>query len=120
MTRKIDKPTIVEAAGNKPKIIEEYVGVVNSGNADLSIARMISSEGWQEPGQMPEFDEYNIVLKGVLRVKTTKNIFNVEAGQAFIASAGEWVQYSTPKEGGAEYIAVCSPAFTPETVNRDQ
>lgn len=119
MSKKIDKPTVVAAVGNKPKKIEEYVGVVNSGNADLSIARMSSPAGWQEPGQRPEFEEYTVVLKGMLRVKTDQDTFDIQAGQAFIAAAGEWVQYSTPTEDGAEYIAVCRPAFTPETVNRD-
>lgn len=120
MTRKIDKPTIIKAAGNKPKIIEEFIGVVNSGTADLSIARMQSPQGWQEPGQKPEFDEYTVVLKGTLQVKTRDKEFNIQEGQAIIVSAGEWVQYSSPGEDGAEYIAVCLPGFTPGTVHRDE
>ena len=119
MIRKIETPTIVEAAGNKPKKIEEFIGAVNSGTTDLSIARMKSPPGWVEPGQTPEFDEYTVVLKGTLRVKTKDQTFDVEEGQAVIVGAGEWVQYSTPEKDGAEYIAVCLPAFTPDTVNRD-
>ena len=119
MIRKIETPTIVEAAGNKPKKIEEFIGAVNSGTTDLSIARMKSPPGWVEPGQTPEFDEYTVVLKGTLRVKTKDQTFDVEEGQAVIVVAGEWVQYSTPEKDGAEYIAVCLPAFTPDTVNRD-
>ena len=119
MARKIEKPIIVEAAGNKPKKIEEFIGAVNSGTTDLSVARMRSPSGWVEPGQTPEFDEYTVVLKGMLRVKTREGEFDVYAGQAIIVSANEWVQYSTPGDEGAEYIAVCRPAFTPDTVNRD-
>ena len=119
MVRKIETPTIVAAAGNKPKQIEEFIGAVNSGTTDLSIARMKSPPGWVEPGQTPAFDEYTLVLKGLLRVKTRDRTIDVTAGQAIIAGAGEWVQYSTSGEDGAEYIAVCLPAFTPETVNRD-
>ena len=119
MIRKIESPTIVEAAGNKPKQIEEFIGAVNSGTTDLSVARMKSPAGWVEPGQTPEFDEYTVVLKGMLRVKTRDGQCDVEAGQAVIASAGEWVQYSTPGAEGAEYIAVCLPAFSPATVHRD-
>ena len=119
MIHKIEKPTIVEAAGNKPKKIEEFIGAVNSGTTDLSVARMRSPSGWVEPGQTPEFDEYTVVLKGMLRVKTHAGEFDVHAGQAIIVGANEWVQYSTPGEEGAEYIAVCLPAFTPDTVNRD-
>ena len=120
MIKKIEKPTIIEAAGNKPKRIEEYIGCVNSQTTAVSIARMKSPVGWQEPGQQPQFDEYTVVLKGVLRVKTRSAVVDVEAGQAIIVSAGEWVQYSTPNADGCEYIAVCLPAFTPETVNRDE
>ena len=116
----IAKPTVVEAAGNKPKQIEEYIGAVNSGTTDLSIARMKSPPGWVEPGQTPEFDEYSVVLKGVLRVKTRDSEVDVKAGQAVITGAGEWVRYSTPGEEGAEYIAVCLPAFHPDTVHRDE
>jgi len=120
MITKIDKPTVVEAAGNKPKKIEEFIGAVNSGTTDLSVARMRSPSGWVEPGQTPEFDEYTLVLKGMLRVKTREGEYDVHAGQAIIIGANEWVQYSTPGDEGAEYIAVCRPAFTPETVHRDE
>ena len=119
MARKIDAPTIVEAAGNKPKRIEEYIGAVNSDTLDLSIARMISPPGWEEPGQTPEFDEYTLVLKGLLRVTTSSGVHDVRAGEAIITKAAEWVQYSTPGDEGAEYIAVCKPAFSPESVHRD-
>ena len=119
MPELIGAPSVVEAAGNKPKIIEEYVGRVNSGTAALSVARMRSPEGWVEPGQTPEFDEYTIVLRGMLRVGTADGTLDVRAGQAVITRRGEWVQYSTPEEGGAEYVAVCLPAFSPETVHRD-
>ena len=115
----IDKPAEIKAAGNVPKIILEYVGRVNSATADVSIAHMKSPAGWSEPGQRPEFDEYTVVLKGTLRVKFENGEKEVRAGQAVIASAGEWVQYSSPDEGGAEYIAVCMPAFSPSTVHRD-
>ncbi|MFG0295587.1 MAG: cupin domain-containing protein [Maioricimonas sp. JB045] len=116
----IESPTIVEAAGNKPKEIQEFVGRVNSDTSDLSIARMKSPAGWIEPGQTPEFDEYTIVLRGTLRVETREQTFDVPAGQAIIVSAGEWVKYSTPGDEGAEYIAVCRPAFSPDTVHRDE
>jgi mannose-6-phosphate isomerase-like protein (cupin superfamily) len=120
MSRHISHPTRIQAAGNKPKVIEEFIGRVNSGTAALSIARMISPPGWVEQGQNPEFDEYTVVLKGALQVNTGEGrVFNVAAGEAFIATAGEWVQYSTPGMEGAEYIAVCLPAFSPETVHRD-
>ena len=119
MAFKIDKPTIIEAAGNKPKIIQEYIGLVNSQTTDLSIARMESSAGWEEPGQKPEFDEYTVVLKGMLRIKTKKQTLDIHAGEAVIVKANEWIQYSTPNDEGAEYIAVCLPAFSPDTVNRD-
>jgi len=119
MIKKIEKPSIVEAAGNKPKIIEEYIGRVNSGTDELSIARMKSPHGWTEPGQQPEFNEYSVVLKGMLRVSTKEKTIDVYKGEAIIINAGEWVQYSTPNPEGAEYIAVCLPAFSPETVNRD-
>ncbi len=115
----IEAPSVVEAAGNKPKIIEEYVGRVNSGGADVSVARMRSPGGWEEPGQRPEFDEYTIVLRGMLRVRTEGETFDVRAGQAVITRRGEWVQYSTPEAEGAEYVAVCLPAFSPDTVHRD-
>jgi len=118
MPKKIAKPSIIQAAGNKPKIIEEFVGRVNSATPQLSIARMKSPAGWIEPGQTPEFDEYTIVLKGVLRVKTRNATLEIKAGQAVMIARGEWVQYSSPEEG-AEYIAVCHPAFSPDTVHRD-
>ncbi len=113
----VDSPTIIEAPGNIPKIIKEFIGCVNSNTKEISIAKMESPADWKEPGQTPEFDEYTIVLKGILFVETKENIFEVNAGQAIMAHKGEWVRYSTP--GGAEYIAVCLPAFTPDTVNRD-
>lgn len=119
MPEKITSPTIIEAAGNKPKTIEEFIGRVNSRTDALSIARMKSPAGWEEPGQTPEFDEYTIVLKGILRVAFREGAMDVHAGQAVIARAGQWVQYSTPGQGGAEYIAVCLPAFSPDTVHRD-
>jgi mannose-6-phosphate isomerase-like protein (cupin superfamily) len=115
----IEAPTVVEAVGNKPKRIDEYIGRVNSGHADLSIARMQSPGGWVEPGQTPEFDEYTVVLRGMLRVTTRGETFDVRAGQAVITRRGEWVRYSTPEAEGAEYVAVCLPAFSPETVHRD-
>lgn len=119
MILKIDKPTIIDAVGIKAKVIEEYIGLVNSQTTDLSIARMISSAGWEEPGQRPEFDEYTVVLKGMLRVKTKTQTLDIHAGEAIIVKANEWIQYSTPNNEGAEYIAVCLPAFSPDTVNRD-
>lgn len=119
MPIKITKPTIIEAAGNKPKRIEEYVGFVNSQTSDVSIARMVSPAGWVEPGQKPEFTEYTVILRGMLRVKTESEEFDVHEGEAIIIEANEWVQYSTPNNDGAEYIAVCLPAFSPDTVHRD-
>lgn len=119
MPIKISQPTIIEASGNKPKKIEEYIGRVNSQMSEVSIARMVSSAGWVEPGQKPGFTEYTVVLKGMLRVKTESDAFDVYAGEAIVVNAGEWVQYSTPENDGAEYIAVCLPAFSPDTVNRD-
>jgi len=115
----IEKPTIVAAAGNLPKRIAEYVGRVNSGTDAVSIARMESPEGWIEPGQTPEFDEYTVVLRGTLRVETKSGATDVKAGQAVIARRGEWVRYSSPEPGGAEYIAVCIPAFAPGLVHRE-
>lgn len=112
-------PSVIAAAGNKPKIIEEFVGRVNSKTADVSVARMKSPAGWVEPGQTPEFDEFTVVLKGMLRVATREKTFDVTAGQAIITKKGEWVQYSTPGAEGAEYVAVCLPAFSPESVHRD-
>ena len=116
----LEKPSIITAAGNKPKVIEEYIGRVNSQTDALSVARMKSPEGWIEPGQMPEFDEYTVVLKGCLRVSTKDGNFDVRAGQAVIAHKGEWVKYSSPEPEGAEYVAICLPAFSPDTVHRDE
>jgi quercetin dioxygenase-like cupin family protein len=118
MARLIDKPTIVQSAGNKPKRIEEFVGLVNSATRGVSVARMTSPPGWVEPGQTPEFDEFTLVLRGTLRVETRAGI-DVHAGQAVEAPRGEWVRYSTPDAEGAEYVAVCLPAFSPATVKRD-
>ena len=120
MPRLIKKPVKIKAAGNRPKIISEFIGRVNSKSKAVSIARMKSPAGWIEPGQTPEFDEYTLVLKGTLRVISREGKTTVNAGQAVIVSRGEWVQYSSPKKGGAEYIAVCLPAFSPDTVHRDQ
>ena len=116
----IEKPTRIQAAGNKPKLIEEYIGRVNSKTGTVSIAHMHSPTGWVEPGQKPEFDEYTLVLKGMLRVTSGNNLMDVHAGQAVIAHAVEWVQYSTPLDGGAEYIAICLPAFSMDLVHRDK
>ncbi|MGA7292602.1 MAG: cupin [Terriglobales bacterium] len=116
----IPHPTRIESAGNKPKIIDEYAGSVNTSTTTVSIAHMRSPAGWEEPGQTPEFDEYTIVLRGTLRVHHKSGEFDVTAGQAVIAHRGEWVRYSTPFSDGAEYIAVCLPAFSPDTVHRDQ
>lgn len=115
----IGQPTRIQAAGNKPKLIDEYIGQVNSKHSAVSVAHMRSPEGWTEPGQTPQFDEFTIVLKGKLRVTHKAGELDVAEGQAVIAHRGEWVQYSTPYRGGAEYIAVCVPAFSMETVNRD-
>jgi quercetin dioxygenase-like cupin family protein len=120
MPTKIKQPTIINSAGNKPKLIEEYVGRVNSNTEALSIARMKSPSGWKEPGQRPEFHEYTVVLKGSLRLRTENQTMDIHEGEAVIAQAGEWVQYSTPGPEGAEYIAVCLPAFSPESVHRDE
>ena len=119
MTRKIDSPTVVSAEGTEPKIIEEYVGRVNTGDASVSIARMRSPEGWIEPAQTPEFDEYTLVLAGTLVVEHEGGRTEVRAGEAVHTKAGERVRYSTPEAGGAEYVAVCVPAFAPETAHRD-
>ena len=116
----ISGPTRVEAAGNKPKLIEEYVGRVNSKTRGVSIAHMHSPQGWVEPGQKPEFDEFTVVLRGKLRVEHATGAQDVAAGQAVIAHGGEWVRYSSPDPGGAEYVAICLPAFSAETVHRDQ
>jgi len=116
----ISKPTVIPAAGEPPKIIEEFVGRVNSKTTTASIARMTSPPGWREQGQTPEFDEFTVVLKGELQVETRGAIHKIGAGQAIIVHAGEWVRYSTPGPSGAEYIAVCLPAFSPATVHRDK
>jgi mannose-6-phosphate isomerase-like protein (cupin superfamily) len=115
----IEQPTRIEAAGNKPKLIDEYVGRVNSATAALSVAHMRSPGGWQEPGQTPEFDEFTVVLRGALRVEDAAGVLDVRAGQAIIAHRGEWIRYSTPEPEGAEYLAVCLPAFSIDTVHRD-
>jgi mannose-6-phosphate isomerase-like protein (cupin superfamily) len=119
VARLIPQPTVIQAAGNKPKLIEEFIGRVNSDTTAVSVARMKSPPGWVEPGQTPQFDEYTVVLSGVLHVATRDSVRQVRARQAIIAPAGVWVQYSTPGDEGAEYIAVCLPAFSPETVHRD-
>ena len=119
MPRLIERPTVIEAAGNKPKTIEEYVGHVNSGHANVSVARMLASGGWLEPGQRPEFEEITVVIRGLLRVEFEGGLLDVKPGQAVVTSPSEWVRYSTPEPEGAEYIAVCIPAFTPGTVHRD-
>ena len=118
--RHIQKPTIIQAAGTPPKRIEEFVGQVNSKTSEVSIARMTSPTGWSEPGQTPEFDEYIVVLKGMLRVTLKDKVLDIPEGQAIGIEAGEWVQYSTPFDGGAEYIAVCLPAFSMDAVHRDR
>ena len=119
MARLIERPTVIAAAGTKPKRIEEFVGRVNSRTGLVSIARMRSPQGWEEPGQAPEFDEFTLVLAGMLRVETRSGTLEVRAGQAVHAPAGDWVRYSTPEPEGAEYVAVCIPAFSPDTVHRD-
>ena len=115
----IERPRVIQAAGNKPKRIEEYAGRVNSGHTGVSVARMVSPAGWEEPGQRPEFEEITVVLKGTLRVEHEGGVLDVRAGQAVVAHPGEWVRYSSP-ELGAEYVAVCLPAFSLSTVNRDE
>ncbi|MEZ4388920.1 MAG: cupin [Candidatus Krumholzibacteriia bacterium] len=119
MPQIISRPSIIEAAGTQPKLIEEFVGQVASGDAMVSVARMTSPYGWEEPGQRPEFDEFTVVLEGTLQVTSESGVMNVTAGQAVICRAGEWVRYSTPYPGGARYVAVCLPAFSPQTVHRD-
>ena len=120
MPRLIERPTVVQAAGNKPKQIQEFVGRVNSGHDAVSVARMVSPGGWVEPGQRPDFDEMTIVLKGMVRVEHEGGALDVRAGQAVVTTAGEWIRYSSPEADGAEYIAVCLPAFSPATVHRDE
>jgi mannose-6-phosphate isomerase-like protein (cupin superfamily) len=119
LPEKIEQPTVIEAAGNKPKIIKEFIGRVNSRTDQLSIAKMKSPSGWEEPGQTPEFDEYTVVLNGMLRVESKTGTLDINAGEAVIVKANEWVRYSTPGKYGAEYMAVCLPAFSPDTVHRD-
>ena len=119
MAKLLESPSVIKAAGNKPKIIEEFIGMVNSSNTDISIAKMKSPAGWEEPGQTPEFTEYTLVLKGMLKVETKEKVFEVLAGQTIITYPGEWVRYSTPNPEGAEYVAICMPAFSPGTVHRD-
>jgi mannose-6-phosphate isomerase-like protein (cupin superfamily) len=113
-------PARIEAAGNKPKLIEEFVGRVNTGHRQLSVARMVSPQGWTEPGQRPDFREVTVVLRGNLTVEHESGVLEVGAGQAVVTEPGEWVRYSTPGAGGAEYLAICLPAFSPDTVHRDQ
>ena len=119
MPRLIQQPTVVAAVGNKPKTIQEFAGRVNSGHTGVSVARMVSPAGWQEPGQTPDFEEITVVLHGILRVEHAGGSLDVRAGQAVVTAPGEWVRYSTPESEGAEYIAVCLPAFSPDTVHRD-
>jgi quercetin dioxygenase-like cupin family protein len=120
MPKFIEGPTLIQAAGTKPKKIEEYAGRVNSGHDRVSVARMVSPEGWLEPGQRPEFEEITVVLRGLLRVEYEGGALEVRAGQAVVTLPGEWVRYGTPEPGGAEYVAVCLPAFSPNSVNRDE
>ena len=120
MPRLIEKPTVIDCVGTKPKQIQEFAGRVNSGHASVSVARMVSPTGWTEPGQRPEFEEITVVLKGSLRVEYEGGALDVKAGQAVVTSPGEWVRYSTPGPEGAEYVAVCLPAFSPTTVHRDE
>jgi mannose-6-phosphate isomerase-like protein (cupin superfamily) len=119
MVKLIPGPTRIAAQGEPPKLIEEFIGRVNSATSALSVAKMTSPPGWSEPGQTPEFDEFTVVLRGVLHVETREGSLRVEAGQAVVTRRGEWVRYSTPEAGGAEYVAVCLPAFSPQTVHRD-
>src|SRR5262245_30529822 len=119
MPRLIERATVIQAAGNKPKRIEEFAGRVNSGHAGVSVARMVSPAGWEEPGQRPEFEEITLVLRGMVRVEHEGGVLDVRAGQAVVAHPGEWIRYSSPDAGGAEYVAICLPAFSPQTVHRD-
>jgi mannose-6-phosphate isomerase-like protein (cupin superfamily) len=120
MPKLIEAPTVITAAGNKPKRIEEYAGHVNSGHSSVSVARMVSPSGWVEPGQRPEFEEITLVLRGMLRVESETGTLDVRAGQAVVTAPGEWIRYSTPEAEGAEYVAICLPAFSPDTVHRDE
>ena len=115
----IAAPTIIQSAGNKPKRIEEFAGRVNSAHASVSVAKMTSPDGWVEPGQRPDFEEITVVLRGMLRVEHDAGVMDVRAGQAVVTRPGEWIRYSTPEPGGAEYVAICLPAFSPDTVHRD-
>ena len=119
MPKLIEKPTVIDCVGTKPKQIQEFAGRVNSGHAGVSVARMISPSGWEEPGQRPEFEEITVVLAGMLRVEHEGGALEVRAGQAVVTAPGEWVRYGSPEPGGAEYVAVCLPAFSPDTVHRD-
>ena len=119
MPKLIDSPSIINAAGTKPKKIEEFVGFVNTNSENISVAKMTSPQGWEEPGQTPEFQEITVVLKGLLKVEHSGGVIKVKEGQAIITNPGEWIRYSTPNEGGAEYIAICLPSFSPDTVHRD-
>ena len=119
MPHLIPSPSVVQAAGTKPKRIEEFAGRVNSAHSAVSVARMVSPSGWQEPGQRPEFEEITVVLRGMIRVEYEGGVLDVRAGQAVVTAPGEWVRCSTPEADGAEYIAVCLPAFSPNTVHRD-
>lgn len=119
MAIKIEQPTKIESVGSKPKQIEEFIGRVNSNTEEISIAKMVSPQGWVEPGQKPRFDEFTVVFKGTLKLKLLDEVIEVTEGEAVIVDKGEWVQYSTPYEGGAEYMAICLPAFSPDTVHRD-
>ena len=120
MPQLIESPSRVEAAGTKPKLIDEYAGRVNSGEERVSVAHMRSPSGWVEPGQRPDFDEYTVVIDGALRVEHEDGSVDVRSGQAVLVRAGEWVRYSTPDVGGAHYVAICLPAFSPDTVHRDE
>jgi quercetin dioxygenase-like cupin family protein len=120
MPRLIAAPAVVKAAGTKPKRIEEFAGRVNSGDAHVSVAKMTSPSGWEEPGQRPEFEEITVVLRGMVRVEHDGGVLDVRAGQAIATAPGEWVRYSTPEPDGAEYVAVCLPAFSPAGVHRDE
>ena len=120
MPKLIEKPTVIDCVGTKPKQIQEFAGRVNSGHAGVSVARMISPSGWEEPGQRPEFEEITVVLRGAVRVEYEGGSLDVSAGQAVVTAPGEWVRYSTPGAEGAEYVAICLPAFSPATVHRDE
>lgn len=119
MPRLIEQPARIQAAGTKPKQIEEFSGRATTDDGKVSVARMVSPQGWEEPGQRPEFQEVTVVLRGMVRVEHEQGVIEARAGQAVVTAPGEWIRYSTPEAGGAEYIAVCTPAFTPDTVHRD-